>query len=111
MGTQMGSNFDLDLIILDEGTTLSGVWRYSTDLFDEETIARMASHFVRILESAVDAPATRLVDLPLTSPAERERLLHAWNAPGAPRTPVYRIVGRSVRGAGGANARRQRGVV
>jgi amino acid adenylation domain-containing protein/FkbM family methyltransferase len=79
MGTQLGSNFDLDLIILDEGTSLGARWRYSTDLFDADTIARMAAHYVRLLESIVEAPATPISALSLNSPDDRNRLLFEWN--------------------------------
>jgi amino acid adenylation domain-containing protein/FkbM family methyltransferase len=83
MGTQLGSNFDLDLIVLERAGALEARWRYSSDLFDAETIARMAGHYVRLLEGAAADPMRRIADLPLNSAADRGALLFGCN-PAAP---------------------------
>ncbi|HEY0753746.1 MAG TPA: amino acid adenylation domain-containing protein [Ktedonobacteraceae bacterium] len=49
------------------------IWEYSSDLFEEATIARMAEHFQHLLESIVAGPQQTLAALPiLTTAAENE---------------------------------------
>jgi amino acid adenylation domain-containing protein/FkbM family methyltransferase len=78
-GTQMGSNFDLDLIVIEHGAAFEARWRYSTDLFDAATITRMARHYVCLVESAISNPGTAVRDLPMVPRDERARLRTAWN--------------------------------
>jgi len=49
---------------------LAGTVIYSTDLFDGETVARMLSHFMNLLESVVADPQQRLSSLHLLSEDE-----------------------------------------
>lgn len=73
------TKFDLTLFVTEIDGVVEATLEYSTDLFDEETIARMAGHFVVLLEGIVAEPSTRLEALPLLRPAERDRLLVEWN--------------------------------
>ena len=66
MLTDGGDNIDLEI-------------EYSTDLFDEARIERMAGHFNTLLEAAAANPDQRLSDLPLLTEAERQQLLVEWN--------------------------------
>ncbi|GAB7045393.1 non-ribosomal peptide synthetase [Catenuloplanes indicus] len=50
---------------------MAAVLEYATTLFDESTIAALARHFLRLLESAVAAPATPLSALDLLPGLER----------------------------------------
>ncbi len=75
------TQFDLSLEMSVECAGLCGIFEYGTDLFDEGTIARMASHFQTLLEGIVAEPKTRIADLPLLSAEERQQLLIEWNAP------------------------------
>ncbi|WPB73717.1 non-ribosomal peptide synthase/polyketide synthase [Archangium violaceum] len=72
----------LDLLVVvghgEEG--LSCTWEYSTDLFDRDTVARMAGHFQTLLEGFAAAPEARLSELTLLSDAERQRLME-WSGP------------------------------
>jgi FkbH-like protein len=52
---------DMNLFLSQSGE-LSGRFRYNRDVLDQETVARMRSHFLQILEAVVMAP-----DLPLAS--------------------------------------------
>ncbi|MFD9396828.1 amino acid adenylation domain-containing protein, partial [Streptomyces sp. NPDC060000] len=52
--------------------------RYATSLFDRETVERMATQYIRLLEQAVAAPGRPLSRTDLLTPAEHERLT-AWN--------------------------------
>ncbi len=57
------SKFDLALELPSiEGTM--GYWEYSTDLFEEATIARWASDFEALLRALIDAPDTPIADVP-----------------------------------------------
>ncbi|HEY9032466.1 MAG TPA: amino acid adenylation domain-containing protein, partial [Pseudomonadales bacterium] len=67
------AKFDLTLNLIDD-TQLAGVIEYRTALFSEQTIARMADHFVRLLQAIVAAPAQPLAALQFISPAEIDRL-------------------------------------
>jgi amino acid adenylation domain-containing protein len=75
-----GSTFDLTLYMREEQRGLTGRFEYNTDLFDAETIKRMAGHFRIILESIVVDPNRRLSELPILTEVERHQLLLEWNA-------------------------------
>jgi amino acid adenylation domain-containing protein len=53
---------------------------YNTDLFDRETVARLAAHYQTLLEGALADPGRALPELPLLTPAERAEVLERWNA-------------------------------
>ncbi|WP_051091809.1 non-ribosomal peptide synthetase, partial [Methylosarcina fibrata] len=55
--------------------SISAIWTYASDLFDQATIARMAGHFSRLAEAATRQPETALRDLALLDPAELDRVL------------------------------------
>jgi amino acid adenylation domain-containing protein len=72
--------FDIVFELYETPEGLSGGLEYSTELFEESTIARMARHFSRLLEGIVSDPEQCLSDLPILSADERQQLLHTWNA-------------------------------
>ncbi|EFM11233.1 amino acid adenylation domain protein [Paenibacillus curdlanolyticus YK9] len=59
-------------------------WEYNTDLFAEETVARLGNEFLRLLEQAVASPHTRLADLGLLSEEEQQQQLLAYNPTATP---------------------------
>jgi amino acid adenylation domain-containing protein len=73
------AKFDLTLNILESGGELTTVWEHSVELFEPESVARMAGHFRALLEGIVASPSRRIVDLPLLSTAERQHVLSGWN--------------------------------
>jgi amino acid adenylation domain-containing protein len=73
------SKFDLSLHFWEAEPELIGYFEYNTDLFDRATVARLADHFVRLLQGVVADPDSRLSALPLLSPAERRQVLVEWN--------------------------------
>ncbi|MFE6337528.1 amino acid adenylation domain-containing protein [Streptomyces sp. NPDC057798] len=77
MGT---AKFDLAFEITEEhgrdGMRL-GV-EYSTDLFDHETVANMATRFLRVLQAVTDNPDRPLGSLELLSADERRQVLVDW---------------------------------
>jgi amino acid adenylation domain-containing protein len=79
----VSTHFDLTLHIYDNSAELSGVFQYATDLFDRETIERMAVHYSMLLQGAVSNLECPVHSLPLLAEAERSRLLVTWNATAA----------------------------
>ncbi|WP_330333707.1 amino acid adenylation domain-containing protein [Streptomyces sp. NBC_00536] len=57
---------------------------YATDLFDAESVVRLAHRFGVLLEAAADAPGTALSRLPLLDAEERRTALTDWNATARP---------------------------
>ncbi|MBE9178535.1 amino acid adenylation domain-containing protein [Oculatella sp. LEGE 06141] len=73
------AKFELRLNLVDSESGMKGQVEYSTDLFDQPTIARLVSHFQTLLESIVANPQQRLSDLSLLTPEEYHQLVVAWN--------------------------------
>lgn len=78
-GESRASKFDLTLGLHESSSGLQCVVEYSTDLFDEITIARMAGHFQTLLEGCAANPQLSLAELPLLTLSERQQVLLAWN--------------------------------
>jgi amino acid adenylation domain-containing protein len=78
------AKFDLTLTVAERDGRLEAAFSYSSELFEASTIARMARHFTRLLESAVQAPHARVGELAMLDDEERQRLLVAFNDTGSP---------------------------
>ncbi|GAD82059.1 non-ribosomal peptide synthetase [Nocardia asteroides NBRC 15531] len=80
------SQFDLHLIVSDDYTAdgapagVTGVLTYAHDVFDTATAAAVASRLERLLTAVAAAPHTPLDSVDVLAPAERTRILTAWNA-------------------------------
>src|SRR6266487_4235813 len=72
---------DLNLNVEERAEALLIRFEYSSDLFDEATIARLAGHWQTLLEGVVADPGKPLASLPLLTERERHRLLIEWNTP------------------------------
>ncbi|MFL1387566.1 non-ribosomal peptide synthetase [Pseudomonas tritici] len=68
------TKFDLNLEVTDLDHRLGCCLTYSTDLFDEPRIARMAEHWRNLLEALIANPQQRLSELPLLS-ADEQRVV------------------------------------
>lgn len=73
------ARFDLEVNYWEVPGGLEGVWCYNTDLFEANTITRLAQHFQTLLQAIVANPQARISELPLLSPAQRHQLLVEWN--------------------------------
>ncbi len=73
------AKFDLTLNLEERGGRISGGIRYSTDLFERETIERMAGHFRTLLASVVADPARQIAELELLTNTERQQVVYEWN--------------------------------
>jgi amino acid adenylation domain-containing protein/non-ribosomal peptide synthase protein (TIGR01720 family) len=74
------TKFDVSLIV---EPTPDGWFKaqleYNAELFERETIRRMAGHLLNLLSGAVEQPDVDIGMIPLLSEAERRQLLYEWN--------------------------------
>ncbi len=70
---------DVWLSLTEADGMLQGELEYSTDLFDAETMARLARHYRELLAGAVADPVRPLSELPVLEAAERHRIIAEWN--------------------------------
>lgn len=82
------AKFDLSLEMFASEERIGGSFEYSTDLFDQATVRRMAAHFQMLLGSIATNPSERISCLQLLSEAER-RLLRDWSETSAPISGVH----------------------
>jgi amino acid adenylation domain-containing protein len=77
------SKFDLNIIVIPplegERRETHIEWEYNTDLYVEDTIARMQAHYIRLLEAILTGGQEKIEALPLLAEAEARQLLHDWN--------------------------------
>jgi amino acid adenylation domain-containing protein len=73
------AKFDLTCYMDDCGADINGAIEYNVDLFDRQTIERLAGHFQELLASIVNNPAEHISDLHLLTGAEKQQLLFQWN--------------------------------
>jgi hypothetical protein len=62
------------LFISEGDDRISIAWHFKTDLFDTSTIARLASHFERVLEGVVADPDQPITKLRLIDKKKPERI-------------------------------------
>ena len=73
------TKFDLVLAIEETESNISGLMRYKTELFDEETIDRMIQHLLRLIRLMAQNPERRILDLPMLDEAEAHQIVTGWN--------------------------------
>ncbi|MBW4636379.1 MAG: AMP-binding protein [Iphinoe sp. HA4291-MV1] len=73
------AKFDLTLELDSRPQGIIGRLEYNTDLFDADTITRMAGHFQTLLTGIVANPHQPISELPLLSEPEQQQLLVEWN--------------------------------
>lgn len=73
------TKFDLSLSCKETEQGLVCILEYNCDLFEPDTIARLAGHFQTLLHGIVDNPDVCLGALPLLTPAEQAQILMEWN--------------------------------
>jgi amino acid adenylation domain-containing protein len=82
--------FDLNVELWEGADGVSCTFVYNRDLFEHDTIARMADHFRTLLDTIVGGFDRRLADLEIL-PASERRALARWNDTSAP-YPTDRLV-------------------
>ena len=82
------SRFDLALELGERQGAISGTFEFTTDLFDEATVSRMASHFTRLVESLVSKPDDPVGQMSMLTGPEHHRLIHELPFDGTHRYDV-----------------------
>ena len=70
---------DLILEMLEGKECLVGAFKFNSDLFEVETIARMSRHFKNLLQGILTNPDQPIEDLPLLTTTEQQQLLSLSN--------------------------------
>lgn len=73
------AKFDLTISILDRGDEVEVVLEYNTRLFAPSTAESYMDAFHALAEAAVKSPRAKILDMPMVSDVERERILVEWN--------------------------------
>lgn len=73
------TKLDLEIHLWEDLESIKGEVNYSTDLFNDATIARIIGHFQTLLEGIVSNPKYRLSDLPILTSVERHQILVEFN--------------------------------
>ena len=90
--TEGPSNFDLILSVTEFDRSLQGRIVYNSELFEEETIARIVNHFRILLSSIVADPSQCYWELPLMTEQEMSSLPCEWNATAKTSDAVRHII-------------------
>ncbi|RKG69792.1 non-ribosomal peptide synthetase, partial [Corallococcus exercitus] len=77
--THSTSKFDVSVFFTEGSEGLRGTLEYSTALFKQSTIERMAGHLHTLLEAVAAKPEQSVAELSLLSRDERQRILVEWN--------------------------------
>jgi amino acid adenylation domain-containing protein len=73
------AKFDLFAAFVERDRQLVLRMEYNADLFNADTIERMAGHFLTLLEGIAANPERRISELPLLTEAEKHQVLVEWN--------------------------------
>jgi acyl carrier protein len=73
------SKFEISAAFSETKGRLLGAIQYNTGLFEQETIARLASHLTVLLEHVVERAGDAISELPLLTRVEVEEALVNWN--------------------------------
>ncbi len=73
------TRFDLELQLQADGAAWTGYIYYNTDLFDADSIVRLAGHYLTLLESMLAEPERPVWNANLLTPGERAQILVDWN--------------------------------
>jgi amino acid adenylation domain-containing protein len=85
---QQEGQFDLELELLDSEHRMFGSFKYNTDLYDADTIARLTENFLVLLEAVVADPEQTVSRIPILSNAEAKQVLSFGGAHTAAQYPA-----------------------
>ncbi|PSL44995.1 amino acid adenylation domain-containing protein [Chitinophaga niastensis] len=80
---KVSTPFDLTFSVQEFADGLGVNVTYCTDLFSEDTIGRMMTHYETLLRAVVDAPHEKIGNLPMLGAAETQQLLVTFNETAA----------------------------
>lgn len=81
------AKFDLAVTLRDAPDRLEGLIEYNADLFEADSMARLARHYVNLATALARDPTARIGTVDFLDPAERHRLLAEWNATAVEHPP------------------------
>ena len=73
------AKFDLMLSAFEDQDKIGLGFCYSTDLFQQESIEKVADHFIELVCGIADNIEQLVCDLPILTSRERQQLLLEWN--------------------------------
>lgn len=73
------SKFDITLSLEDDGAAIRGGFEYNTSLFEKDTVARMAEHYLALLKKIATDPEEKIEDLRMLSSGETKQVITEWN--------------------------------
>ncbi|HEY9127691.1 MAG TPA: amino acid adenylation domain-containing protein, partial [Acidobacteriaceae bacterium] len=73
------ARFELTLALQEQGGVIVGEVSYNRDLFEAETIGRLAASYERVLQAVVADATQRVFEIDLLSEAERRHIIEEWN--------------------------------
>ena len=73
------SNFDLTIYIDDANEEFEGVVVYATSLFKEETIERLITHYIYLLDQVSQFPLKFYSEISLLNQKDYNRIVYQWN--------------------------------
>jgi len=88
------ARFDLSVEVTERANGLELDFEYDSDLFDAATVARLAGHYVRLLEQLATAADRPVGELRLLSEAERDAEIYGHNATELPAAGPADLVAR-----------------
>jgi amino acid adenylation domain-containing protein len=74
------AQFDLSLLLREDGDAIVGSLEYATALFDPDTVARYLGYWQALLAGMVADDSQAVARLPMLGEAERRQVLYGWNA-------------------------------
>lgn len=85
---------DLHLMLLQQPQSLSALLKYNANLFQPETVQRLAGHLQMLLEGMVSDWDSTIAQLPLLTEAEVHQLLVDWQSPSVdyPQMPIHHYI-------------------
>jgi amino acid adenylation domain-containing protein/non-ribosomal peptide synthase protein (TIGR01720 family) len=86
------TRFDLTLDLAERDAALGGALTYAADLFDRDTIERLAGHLISVLASIAAQPDRVVGDIELVTGAERASLLNRTGGPPEPPETLPKIL-------------------
>ncbi|NEO40921.1 MAG: amino acid adenylation domain-containing protein [Moorea sp. SIOASIH] len=84
---QQEGEFDLILEMVETKSSLAGVFKYNTDLFDFDTVVRIESCFLHLLKGIVTEPEKPVYLLAILTETQQHQLLVEWNQTRTQYTP------------------------
>src|SRR5262249_47577855 len=79
MGEEIATaKFDLALLLTEARDGITGCLEYSRDLYEGETIGRMARHYERLVAEVVRDVEQRIQEIELMGEAEKRQLIEEW---------------------------------